>query len=201
MRKKLKYKFIFLLVIVLTVSLFYSSSCGPEYDTKIPITAQESEEAAVAEEEYKAWEREREEREQAAEEAEQREKEQAESEEAELLEGFEEEEKLIPNEPITYSGDVGGIDVVLIVNFKTKKVSGSINYSGDSGYVDATIDGEIIDIDNFEIKAKFSGKRGWKEDFPFKGTINGTISNDLSTFKGDIWDDETGWGGEFTATK
>ena len=122
--------------------------------------------------------------------------------EAELSEGSEEEEKLIPDEPITYSGDALGLAVVLVVNFKTTVVTGSINLSGDD-YVDATITDGIINIDTFEITANFSGIMGSAEygvDYPFNGTITGIISNDLSTFDGGILDDE-GDGGKFTASR
>ena len=113
-----------------------------------------------------------------------------------------EEEKLISNEQITYSSSIDGAEVILIVNFKTKIVSGSIKYSGDDGSIDAPITKGEINIDNFEIEAKFSGKRKNEDgDFPFVGTINGKISNDLSTFNGEFWDNETGFGGGFTATK
>jgi hypothetical protein len=107
----------------------------------------------------------------------------------------------IPDKPVTYSGNALGLSVVLIVNFKTKVVSGSVSMSGD-GYVDATITNGTIDA--FYINAKFSGIMGTKEyggiEEEFKGTISGPISNDLSTFDGLIIDDEGG-GGEFTATR
>ncbi|MFC2144712.1 hypothetical protein ACFLQQ_00095 [Actinomycetota bacterium] len=122
--------------------------------------------------------------------------------EAEFEEGFEEEEKLIPKEPITYSGDALGLAVVLVVNFKTTVVTGSVNLSGDD-YIDATITDGIINIDTFEITSNFSGIMGSAEygvEYPFNGTIIGIISNDLSTFDGVILDDE-GDGGKFTASR
>ncbi|MFC2145623.1 hypothetical protein ACFLQQ_04755 [Actinomycetota bacterium] len=118
--------------------------------------------------------------------------------EAELGEGFEEEEKLIPNDPITYYGDVQGVDVILVINFKTTEVSGSVSLSGDD-YIDAAIDG-VISIDTFEITSNFSGIMGSKEygvSYPFNGTINGNISDDLKIFNGVLLDDEGG-GGKFT---
>lgn len=124
------------------------------------------------------------------------------STEAELLEGFEEEEKLIPDEPITYSGNALGLYVVLIVNFKTAEVTGSISLSGDD-YVDATITNGKIKIETFEITANFSGIMGSKKygaEYPFDGIIAGKVSEDLSTFIGDIRDDE-GDGGKFTIYK
>jgi hypothetical protein len=131
-----------------------------------------------------------------------RERKPAEAEEAELLESPEEEEKLIPDGPITYSGDALGLAVALVVNFKTKVVTGSINLSGDD-YVDATITKGKINIDTFEITTNFSGIMGsgeYNEAAPFNGTITGKVSDDLSKFKGVILDDE-GDGGEFTINK
>ena len=40
----------------------------------------------------------------------------------------EEEEKLISNEPITYSGNIDGVPVIIMVDFKTKEVTGPINF-------------------------------------------------------------------------
>lgn len=121
-------------------------------------------------------------------------------EEIELLEGFEEEEKLIPDEPITYSGEYDGIAITLIVDFKTTAVSGSISLGGDY-YLDAAIDG-TINIKDFIVTTTFSGIMGAKEagrEESWNGTINGEISDDLSTFNGEIFDDEGG--GEFTASR
>ena len=69
------------------------------------------------------------------------------SEEEQLIEGFEEEERILPNEPVTYNGDMDGVDIALIINFKTTKVSGTVSSGGDQ-YVDAAIDG-IINIETF----------------------------------------------------
>jgi hypothetical protein len=208
---KRKHLLISLLVIVLMVLLFLSTSCdgiggllkeiGFGRD-EIPfeildesVLENEGEpldETQEAEKEYQQEVKKSEETAQALEAA----------SEAELLEGFEEEEELIPDEPITYSGDALGLDVVLIVNFKTTTVTGSINLSGDP-YVDATITDGEIDIDTFEIIANFSGVVGaaeYGEEEPFNGIITGIISEDYSTFKGVILDDEGG-GGKFTLTK
>lgn len=203
MIRKPKYILISLLVVVLITALFFTTSCEVvelvieavgiggaetiEEANRLVVYVIEEEEDEVEEceevnrqiEEEEAWERERKEKEQAA-----------------------EEEELIPDEPITYSGDALGLDVVLIVNFKTTTVTGSINLSGDP-YVDATITDGEIDIDTFEIIANFSGIIGAKEygeEEPFNGIITGIISEDYSTFKGAILDDEGG-GGEFTASR
>ena len=122
---------------------------------------------------------------------------------SEYLNGEDEDEETpIPDEPITYSGDALGLAVILIVNFKTTEVTGSINLSGDD-WVDATITDGNINIDTFEINTNFSGIMGSAEygvDYPFNGTITGKVSDDLSTFNGVILDDE-GDGGKFTINK
>lgn len=113
----------------------------------------------------------------------------------------EEEERLIPDEPITYSGDLWDVGIDLIVDFKTKVVSGSLSQSGDP-YVNAKIDG-TINIETFKVTTTFSGVVGAPEygkEEPFNGTINGIISDDLSTFNGILLDDE-GESGEITLTK
>ena len=48
-------------------------------------------------------------------------------EEAEL----EEEEKMLPNEPVKYNGEFGGVSIILVIDFKTTKVTGSVSLSGD----------------------------------------------------------------------
>ena len=113
----------------------------------------------------------------------------------------EEEENLIPNEPITYSGNIDGVPVILIVNFKTTEVTGSLSLSGED-YIDAPINGKI-DINTFEITSNYSGIAGTKElgEFPFNGTITGIITDDLSTFNGEIQPDYEDTGTKFTATK
>ncbi len=194
MINKLKYKFIFLLVIVLIVSLFISTSCGlaerllwklgyrPQDNIRFDTYEEKEEDLSslppVTPEIIEEFE------------------------EAELLEGSEEEERLIPNEPITYSGDALGLAVVLVVNFKTKVVTGSISLSGDD-YVDATITDGKINIETFEITANFSGIMGsaeYDQVDTFNGIITGKVSEDLNTFNGDIRDDE-GDGGKFTINK
>ena len=116
-------------------------------------------------------------------------------EEAEL----EEEEKMLPNEPVKYNGEFGGVSIILVIDFKTTKVTGSVSLSGDD-YVDANIKGKI-DIETFEVSTDFSGIMGSKEygkAYPFNGTINGVVTDNLGAFIGDIVDDE-GTGGEFAA--
>ena len=117
-----------------------------------------------------------------------------------------EEENLIPNEPITYSGNLynaNGTEVILIVNFKTTEVTGPISLDSVDDYIDATINGKI-DIDTFEVTSNYYGIWRLKEtdeEFPFNGTITGKITEDLSTFNGIIHPDYSDVGVEFTATK
>lgn len=127
-------------------------------------------------------------------------------EEAEETAVAEEEENLIPNEPITYSGNLynaNGTEVILIVNFKTTEVTGPISLDSVDDYIDATINGKI-DIDTFEVTSNYYGIWRLKEtdeEFPFNGTITGKITDDLSTFNGIIHPDYSDVGVEFTATK
>ena len=204
---KRKHLLISLLVIVLMVLLFLSTSCdgiggllkeiGFGRD-EIPfeildesVLENEGEpldETQEAEKEYQQEVKKSEETAQALEAA----------SEAELTE---EEEKLFPDEPITYSGNLWDVGIDLIVDFKTKVVSGSLNQSGDP-YVNAEIDG-TINIETFKVTTTFSGVVGAPEygmEEPFNGTINGIISDDLSTFNGILLDDE-GDGGKFTASR
>lgn len=107
-------------------------------------------------------------------------------------------EDKLPNEPITYNGEFEGAAITLIVNFKTTSVSGSVS----ADYLDATITGGI-DIDTYEVTTNLSGTMELPEfeyEGPFNGTITGIISEDFSTFDGEILNDE-GDGGEFTAIK
>jgi hypothetical protein len=119
----------------------------------------------------------------------------------EEIEVAEEEENLTPNEPIIYSTSIDGAKVILIVNFKTKEVKGSISKSGED-YVDATIKGEIININTFEITTNYSGIEGSPGvEFTINGTITGKITEDLNIFNGVITPDSYDEGVEFTATR
>jgi len=118
----------------------------------------------------------------------------------EYLNGDGDGDEYLPDEPITYSGEFEGVGIILIVDFKTTAVSGSVSMGGDL-YLDAGIEG-IINIETFEVTATFSGimgAAGAGMEEPWNGTINGTISGDLSTYNGNIKDDEGG--GKFTATR
>ena len=153
---------------------------------------------AAAEDEIEA---EQEKEEKLKKEEEEREEKQLAVEEAELREGLEEEEELIPNEPITYSGECDGVNIIIVIDFKTTKVSGTVSLGGDY-WADAEIVG-IVNIENFEVNAAFDGMCGSKESGDsetFRGSIEGTVTGDLKAFTGNIIDNE-GWGGEFTAAK
>ena len=130
-----------------------------------------------------------------------------EAEEREYLES-------LPNEPITYTGSIGKegqvpIAVILIVDFKTKEVTGSLSYGGPgiNTYVDATItDGKIIDLLTLEIATKYSGVAGSKQvegsagvEYQINGIITGTITYDLGTFNGEMSSEEGAQ--KFTATR
>ena len=122
-------------------------------------------------------------------------------EEADLREGLEEEEELIPNEPITYSGEFDGTAIIVIINFKTTEVSGSVSYDDGNYWMDAEIVG-IINIENFEVNAAFDGMCGSKEagiGETWRGSIDGTVTGDLKTFNGTIIADD-GAGGKFIAS-
>ncbi len=121
--------------------------------------------------------------------------------------GVAEEERSFPNEPITYSGNIDMVTVILIVNFKTTEVTGSLSFGGDNinTYVDATIMDGKINIDTFEITTNYSGVTGSKGEgfdpveFPINGTITGIITDDLSTFNGEMSSEEGAQ--KFTATR
>ena len=114
----------------------------------------------------------------------------------------EEEEKIISNEPITYTGGIEGVEVTLIVNFITTEVTGLLII--DENNIDATVNGEIK-IDTFEVTSKFSGNWWSEEDGEgglVIGTITGTITDDLSRFiNGTILPEKGNEGIEFTATR
>ena len=114
----------------------------------------------------------------------------------------EDEETPIPDKPVTYSVEFEGTNIILIVDFKTKAVSGSVSFDDPYQYLDATIEG-TINIKTFEVATNFSGIMGWKETGDtdiFIGTINGVADEDLSISEGVILDNE-GTGGDFTASR
>ena len=210
---RVKLLLIILLTTILMLSIITLSGCAFDYlieragginetDTDTPISSgdkKSAEEALAAAKEEINVEQEREEK--LKKEEEEREEKQLAVEEAELREGLEEEEELIPNEPITYSGELDGVSIIIVIDFKTTEVSGTVNLSGDY-WADAEIVG-IVNIENFKINAAFDGMCGSKEHGmgeTFRGSIEGTVTGDLKTFIGTIIDNE-GWGGEFTAAK
>ena len=196
MRKKKLYP-ILVLVILFSMSLLYAG-CGPHSSSSEEIAALER----LAEKEEELLAEKEEERLAKAEEEKQTEVEQA-SPDKEVTEDAEtEEDKLIPDEPIKYSGRAEENAVILIVNFKTTKVTGSVSQS-ESYYVDATVNGKI-NINTFKVTSNFSGI--WRdletgEEFPFNGIISGIITDDLGTFNGIIQPDYLEEGVEFIATK
>ncbi len=204
MKNKKLYKILTILVLVIIFSmalLYMGCKVHTEPRSHIGMSEQDIKDEAEAAEEAALLEETRKKAEEyeAAKEAEE-----AAAEEETLVEEIEvaeEEENLIPNEPITYSGSIDGPTIILIVNFKTTEVTGSISLSGEE-YIDATISGKI-NIDNFEITSNYSGILGLKEtsqEYPFNGTITGIITDDLSTFNGEILNDE-GKGRKITASR
>jgi hypothetical protein len=107
-----------------------------------------------------------------------------------------------PNEPITYTGDISGVAVNLIVDFKSTNVFGRIqNPSGV--YDDFIITEGNIDSDTLEVNAIFWGITEIDSDgneIYSEWTLKGRISDDLSMFNGILLDNE-GEIGEFTATR
>ena len=111
--------------------------------------------------------------------------------EAALIEGFSEEEVLLPNEPVAYQGNVDGVSATMVIGFKTSDVSGALSLAGDD-YAEAEIVG-VIDLVTFKVTAVFSGTVGSKKQgvsFPWAGTIEGVVSPDLASFTGLLVDDE-----------
>lgn len=111
--------------------------------------------------------------------------------EAALIEGFTEEEMLLPNEPVSYQGNVDGVSVTLVIGFKSADVSGTLSLLGDD-YAEAEIGGDI-DLVTFKVTAVFSGTVGSKEhgmSYPWAGTIEGVVSPDLNAFTGLLVDNE-----------
>ena len=160
--------------------------------------------AEEAEEELERIEAEHAAAEQAAIEEEQAEVEEAspDEESADEARVAEEAEKLIPNEPITYSCSMQGIPIILIVNFKTKEVTGSIEIGA---YPDWIISNGKIDLDTLKITdANVSGikeiDKKYDKEIPFNGTITGKISEDLRTVSGELTDNDTGESIEFTGS-
>ena len=215
MKKKKLYLIltIFLLVLFCTMVLLFigcKDNLETQMNREMAEQVREQEEAKADEEKQLAIDKQvrQDEAEQRAldEATDQMEREEWEEEEAARETAGAEEENLIPNEPITYTGNLynaNGTEVILIVNFKTTEVTGPISLDSVDDYIDATINGKI-DIDTFEVTSNYYGIWRLKEtdeEFPFNGTITGKITEDLSTFNGIIHPDYSDVGVEFTATK
>jgi len=116
-----------------------------------------------------------------------------------------EEKKQFPDEPVTYSGNIEGVVVELIVNFNNKTVSGSISEDDGVWYIDAPIvEGVIDNIDTLSITTLFEGVVGNREagrSEPFCGSVYGNISKDLSRFDGTLLETTEGISIAFTATR
>ena len=198
MRKKRFCKIVTVLFLVLLFSLpLFSIGCKNESqrDRDAETVAAER----LAEKEEALLEEKEKERLAKAEEEKQAEEEVS-SDEAEISEN----DNSFPDEPVTYTGSVNGADIILVVDFKSMEVTGSINLIGDD-YINATIMDGKINIDTLEINAKYSGTGRLEaegEDYPVSGTITGKITDDLNLFDGEIFPDIEDTGGtKFTATK
>ena len=110
-----------------------------------------------------------------------------------------EEDESLPAETITYTGDMSGLPIIFIVNFKTTEVTGSIACPID-GYPDYSIDDGKIDLNTLGITAKSTWIREMHNDEVVQTVemiITGTINNDLSKIDGEIVND-LGESGVFT---
>jgi hypothetical protein len=113
------------------------------------------------------------------------------------------EEDSFPNELITYNGDMSGLTVIVIVDYKTTEVTGSLECPA-IGYPDYVFTDGKIDIDTLKITAKSSGVREVDSDGNViqtqEFTITGTISEDLTSINGAIANNfDESW--EFNATR
>ena len=116
-----------------------------------------------------------------------------------------EREKMFPDEPVNYYGNIEGVVVKLIVNFKNRSVSGSVSQDDGVWYVNAPIvDGVIENINTLSIMTSFKGVIGNREagrEEAFSGSIYGNISEDLRIFEGTLLETVEGVSIEFTATR
>ncbi|MBE0685150.1 MAG: hypothetical protein IH585_04040 [Anaerolineaceae bacterium] len=111
--------------------------------------------------------------------------------EEQLMEGLEELEKILPNEPVEYEGEIEGVGFSMTVDFQAASVKGELSLDGDD-YAQAEVEGEI-QLESLMVGSVFSGVTGSKEygmEFPWSGRITGYFSEDLITFFGTIVDDE-----------
>jgi hypothetical protein len=131
------------------------------------------------------------------------EEEPAAEEKAEESSEAEEEIKSFPDKPVTYTGNISGLPVTLIVDFKTKEITGSLDNPAIEFPNFEVIDGTIY-LDNLEITVNFLGVTEMDSDGNVIQTswlaINGKMSNDLSTINGKVLTEE-GEKGEITLTK
>jgi len=110
-----------------------------------------------------------------------------------------EEESSFPSGTFTYTGDMSGAPIIMIVNFETKEVTGSIACPIE-GFPDYSIDDGKIDLDSLGISAKSIWIREMHNDEVVQTvemTITGAISSDVSKIDGEIVND-LGESGLFT---
>lgn len=113
------------------------------------------------------------------------------------------EARSFPNEPVTYTGNLSGLPVTLIVDFKTSEITGSMP-SAAKVFPDTVVTDGTIYLDTLEIYVFFTGVSEMDSDGNVIKTawltITGKVSDDLSTLTGEILNEE-GETGEITLTK
>lgn len=87
------------------------------------------------------------------------------------------EEQIIKDKPLTYFGEYGVIGFDIAIDFNTAKVTGGLRSIGAYDTLDADIDG-TINLETLFVDSTFSG---FFNDSDFKGSITGTVSEDLNT--------------------
>lgn len=109
--------------------------------------------------------------------------------------------KYYPEAPVTYTGDIEAVAMSVTIDFKSSGVTGALSMGGDD-YANAEISG-TIDLEFLFVTATFSGAVGsmvYGIEVPWWGTIEGTVSDDFSSFAGMLVDDE-GVSVNFTVTR
>ncbi len=102
--------------------------------------------------------------------------------EVELGEAFEEEEKLIPKEPITLKGSVWDSALILIIDLQSGDVGGSIYFDDGEDTYDLIIKGDI-DLETYKFNGMCSGlwvSQPLDTSETITVTIDGQLNKDLN---------------------
>ncbi len=105
----------------------------------------------------------------------------------------------LPREPITYQADVGGVPLVMTVDFQTGTVTGTFSIGGES-YMNTEVSGGFLSATR-NVTATYEGIAGATflgKEWATYGTIEGTVSEDYGSITGVAVNDE-GESFEFTA--